>query len=253
MWTTQILSEKTNSTYADLVSGKTPALIIPNVLSSSFCISLSRKILKTNLIGFNLGISKKIGTSLSSHIYKKSEYFSNALLSNQTLKNLFSDNVSPIDVMQQTISKISQKKISSAFENEMIYSIAMIRIHEHGDSVHLHRDNSDFEMSEYGISNLKNQLSAILYLQSPLNGGKLRIYNKMWNKNDEHMRCPEFGYSSDLIKNVPQKNIFPIAGNMVIFNPKLYHQVESVIGIKSRISLGFFFGEMSKNHLCSWT
>ena len=253
MWTTQILSEKTNSTYADLVSGKTPALIIPNVLSSSFCISLSRKILKTNLIGFNLGISKKIGTSLSSHIYKKSEYFSNALLSNQTLKNLFSDNVSPIDVMQQTISKISQKKISSAFENEMIYSIAMIRIHEHGDSVHLHRDNSDFEMSEYGISNLKNQLSAILYLQSPLNGGNLTIYNKMWNKNDEQMRCPEFGYSTDLIKNVPQKNIFPIAGNMVIFNPKLYHKVESVIGIKSRISLGFFFGEMSRNHLCSWT
>ena len=253
MWTTQILREATNSTYTDLVSGKTPALIIPNVLSSSFCISLSRKILKTNLIGFNLGISKKIGTSLSSHIYKKSEYFSNALLSNQTLKNLFSDNVSPIDVMQQTISKISQKKISSAFENEMIYSIAMIRIHEHGDSVHLHRDNSDFEMSEYGISNLKNQLSAILYLQSPLNGGNLTIYNKMWNKNDEQMRCPEFGYSSDLIKNVPQKNIFPIAGNMVIFNPKLYHKVESVIGIKSRISLGFFFGEMSRNHLCSWT
>jgi hypothetical protein len=253
MWTTQILREATNSTYTDLVSGKTPALIVPNVLSSSFCISLSRKILKTNLMGVNLGISKKIGTSLSSHIYKKSEYFSNALLSNQTLKNLFSDNVSPIDVMQQTISKISQKKISSAFENEMIYSIAMIRIHEHGDSVHLHRDNSDFEMSEYGISNLKNQLSAILYLQSPLNGGKLTIYNKMWNKNDEQMRCPEFGYSSDLIKNVPQKNIFPIAGNMVIFNPKLYHKVESVIGIKSRISLGFFFGEMSKNHLCSWT
>jgi len=253
MWTTQILREATNSTYTDLVSGKTPALIVPNVLSSSFCISLSRKILKTNLMGVNLGISKKIGTSLSSHIYKKSEYFSNALLSNQTLKNLFSDNVSPIDVMQQTISKISQKKISSAFENEMIYSIAMIRIHEHGDSVHLHRDNSDFEMSEYGISNLKNQLSAILYLQSPLNGGNLTIYNKMWNKNDEQMRCPEFGYSSDLIKNVPQKNIFPIAGNMVIFNPKLYHKVESVIGIKSRISLGFFFGEMSRNHLCSWT
>ncbi len=253
MWTTQILREATNSTYTDLVSGKTPALIVPNVLSSSFCISLSRKILKTNLMGVNLGISKKIGTSLSSHIYKKSEYFSNALLSNQTLKNLFSDNVSPIDVMQQTISKISQKKISSAFENEMIYSIAMIRIHEHGDSVHLHRDNSNFEMSEYGISNLKNQLSAILYLQSPLNGGNLTIYNKMWNKNDEQMRCPEFGYSSDLIKNVPQKNIFPIAGNMVIFNPKLYHKVESVIGIKSRISLGFFFGEMSRNHLCSWT
>ena len=253
MWTTQIVRETTNSTYADLISGKIPALIVPNILSNLSCISLSRKILKTNFIGFSPGISKKIGTSLSSHIYEKSEYFSNALLSNQTLKNLFSDNVSPIDVMQQTISKILQKKLSPAFENEMIYSIAMIRIHEHGDFVHLHRDNSNFEMSEYGISNFKNQLSAILYLQSPLHGGELTIYDKMWNKNDEQMRCPEFGYSSDLIKNVPQKYIFPIAGNMVIFNPKLYHQVESVIGIKSRISLGFFFGEMSKNHLCSWT
>ena len=253
MWTTQILKKTTNSTYTDLVSGKVPALIVPNVLSSSYCISLSRKILKTNFIGISPGISKKIGTSLSSHIYEKSKYFSNALVSNQTLKNLFSDNVSPIDVMQQTISKIFQKQLLPAFENEMIYSIAMIRIHEHGDSVHLHRDNSDFEMSEYGISNLKNQLSAILYLQSPLHGGELTIYDKMWNKNDERMRYPEFGYSLDLIKNTTQKKILPVAGNMIIFNPKLYHQVESAIGIKSRISLGFFFGEMSKNYLCSWT
>ena len=59
--------------------------------------------------------------------------------------------------MQQTISKILQKQLSPAFENEMIYSIAMIRIHEHGDSVHLHRDNSNFEMSEY--LRLSNQIS----------------------------------------------------------------------------------------------
>jgi len=253
MWTTQIVRETTNSTYADLISGKIPALIVPNVLSNLSCISLSRKISKTNFIGFSPGISKKIGTSLSSHIYEKSKYFSNALVSNQTLKSLFLDNISPIDIMQQTISKIFQKQLSPAFENEMIYSIAMIRIYEHGDFVHLHRDNSNFEMSEYGISNFKNQLSAILYLQSPLHGGELTIYDKMWNKNDERMRYPEFGYSSDLIKNVTQKKILPVTGTMIIFNPKLYHQVESVIGIKSRISLGFFFGEMSKNYLCSWT
>ena len=253
MRTAQILKEITNSKYTDIVSGKTPALIVPNVLSSSHCTLLSRKILKTNFMGSSPGISKKIGTSLSSHIYEKSQYFSNALLSNQTLKNLFSDNVSPIVIMQQTISKILQKQLSPAFENEMIYSLAMIRIHEHGDSVHLHRDNSNFEMSEYGISNLKNQLSAILYLQSPHHGGELTIYDKMWDKNDERMRHPEFGYSLDLIKNVTQKKILPVTGNMIIFNPKLYHQVESVIGLKSRISLEFFFGEKSKNHLCSWT
>jgi len=253
MWTSQILKKTTNSKYADLISGKIPALIVPNVLSSSHSISLSRRILKTNFMGFSPVMYKKIGTSLSSHIYEKSKYFSNALQSNQTLKTLFSDNISPIDIMQQTISKIFQKQLSPAFENEMIYSLAMIRIYEHGDSVHLHRDNSNFEMSEYGISKLKNQLSAILYLQSPLHGGELTIYDKMWNKNDEQMRCLEFGYSSALIKNISQKKILPVTGTMIIFNPKLYHEVESVIGIKSRISLGFFFGEMSKNYLCSWT
>ena len=38
MWTTQILTETTNSKYADLVSGKIPALIVSDVLSNSFCI-----------------------------------------------------------------------------------------------------------------------------------------------------------------------------------------------------------------------
>ena len=253
MWTTQILKKPQNFDYDDLISGKIPALIIPNILSKSSCASLSNKILKINSIASVPKISKKIGTSLSSHIYEKLKYFSNAKISNQSLKNIFSENDSPIDIMQQTISKVFQKQMFTANENGITYSYAMIRIHEHGDSIHLHRDNSNFEMPEYGISDLNNQLSAILYLQSPLNGGELTIYDKMWNENDEQMRCPEFGYSSDLIKNVTQKKILPVTGNMIIFNPKLYHQVESVIGIKSRISLGFFFGEMSKNYLCSWT
>ena len=34
---------------------------------------------------------------------------------------------------------------------------------------------------------------------------------------------------------------------MVILNPKFYHQIESVFGLTSRISIGFFFGELSKS------
>ena len=108
-------------------------------------------------------------------------------------------------------------------------------------------------MDEYNVSLLKNQLSAILYLQSPEKGGELTIFNKMWHKKDECMRKPEFGYSSDLIKNVSKTTIAPVEGNMIILNPNFYHQIESISGTKSRISLGFFFGEMSKNYLCSWT
>ena len=78
------------------------------------------------------------------------------------------------------------------------------------------------------------------------------IYQKKWNKLDEKMRLPDFGYSSEMVKNIPQTSILPVSGNMIIINPKFYHQIEYVHGPKQRISIGFFFGELSKHHLCSW-
>ena len=248
MWTPQILDE--TSSYDDLITGKIPALIIPKVLSKSDCISISRKILNMSQRNDS---STKFGTSLSSHIYEKQKYFSKSKKSNEILKNLFSENISPVTLMQQKISKLFGKKIYTATENENAYSDAVIRIHENDDSVHLHRDNSNFEMSEYNVSRFKNQLSAILYVQSPDVGGELTIFHKMWSKKDEIMREPEFGYSSDLIRGVYQTKIKPIAGNMVILNPKFYHQIESISGLKSRITLTFFFGESTKNCFYSWT
>ena len=248
MWTPQILDE--TSSYDDLITGKIPALIIPKVLSKSDCISISRKILNMSQRNDS---STKFGTSLSSHIYEKQKYFSKSKKSNEILKNLFSENISPLTFMQQKISKLFGKKIYTATENENAYSDAVIRIHGNDDSVHLHRDNSNFEMSEYNVSRFKNQLSAILYVQSPDVGGELTIFHKMWSKKDEMMREPEFGYSSDLIRGVYQTKIRPIVGNMVILNPKFYHQIESISGLKSRITLTFFFGESTENCFNSWT
>jgi len=246
MWGPQLISKSIQ--YDDLTTGKIPALIIPQIISKENCAVISKKILSTSM---NNEISK-FGTSLSSHIYEKQKYFLNVQISNEFLKKLFLGNSSPLIIMHQKISELFKKQLSTAIENNMSYSDAVIRIHNSNDSVHLHRDNSNFEMSEYNVSHLENQLSAILYLQSPINGGELTIFQKMWNRKDEHMREPEFGYSSELVKNIFKTKILPIEGNMIIFNPKFYHQIESIVGTKSRITLGFFFGEMSKNHLYSW-
>jgi len=251
MWEPQLFANS-NSTYENLISGQIPAIIIPDVISKSNCEKLCKNILGNQNIKSGPGISNKIGTSLNSHIYEKSKYFSNAQQSNHLIQTIFSDVKSPLFSMQKIITNISQKQISTATENSISYSDGVIRIHQNGDSVHLHRDNSNFEMSEYRVSHLKNQLSAILYLQSPKQGGELIIYQKKWKKEDEKMRHPEFGYSLDLIKNTPQTSISPQSGNMVILNPKFYHKIESVHGSTQRISLGFFFGEFSKSRLYSW-
>ena len=248
MWAPQTLFKP--DSYDDLITGKIPALIVPEILSKTECSSLCNRITNNQTTNGN---PKKFGTSLSSHIYEKSKYFSNAKRSNDSLKKLFAENISPLIAMRETISKIFQKQLTTAIENGTSYSDAVIRIHDNDDSVHLHRDNSNFEMGDYNVSNLKNQLSAILYLQSPEQGGELTIFHKMWNKEDECMREPDFGYSSTLIEDVHKTKILPIEGNMILLNPKFYHQIESVSGTRSRISIGFFFGELSKNYLCSWS
>ena len=248
MWTPQTLFE--SDSYDDLITGKIPALIVPEILSKTECSSLCNRITNNQTTNGN---PRRFGTSLSSHIYEKSKYFSNAQRSNDSLKKLFAENISPLIAMRNVISKKFQKQLTTAIENGMSYSEAVIRIHDNDDSVHLHRDNSNFEMSDYNVSHLKNQLSAILYLQSPEQGGELTIYHKLWNKKDECMREPNFGYSSALIEDVHKTKILPTEGNMVLLNPKFYHQIESVSGTRSRISIGFFFGELSKNYLCSWS
>ena len=252
MWAPQIF-QNDNSIYENLISGQIPAIIIPEIISKFDCENLCNKILLNQYITSGPGISNKIGTSLSSHIYEKSKYFSNSQKSNQLIQHIFANTKSPLLTMQKIIKNISQKQISTAMENSMSYSDAVIRIHQDGDSVQLHRDHSTFEMSEYSISNFGNQLSAILYLQSPIKGGELTIYQKKWNKLDEKMRLPDFGYSSELIKDTAQVSISPIVGTMVILNPKFFHQIKSVYGSKQRVSITFFFAESSKNHFYSWT
>tara|TARA_Y100000590_G_scaffold118858_1_gene136049 strand:- start:3332 stop:4081 length:750 start_codon:yes stop_codon:yes gene_type:complete len=242
---------KSNSTiYHEITSGMIPAIIVPKILSKSDCLSISNKISQQQLDKGNY-FSYKIGTSLSAHIYDKKNYFENAFFSNQLLEDVF-DGFSPIQQMKDKISEIFKKQIFTANENTLSYSDAVIRVHNENDKIHLHRDNTNFEMPDYSVSRLKNQLSAILYLQEPQSGGSLKIFQRFWKPEDEKMRIPNFGYSEEIVNNFKSVNIFPSAGSMIIINPNFFHLIQKITGGKKRISLGFFFGQKSINKLLSW-
>ena len=61
------LSQTPNLDTEDLISGKAPFIVIPNVISESTCISLCEKIFKNYKTFPGPGIKNKIGTSLGSH------------------------------------------------------------------------------------------------------------------------------------------------------------------------------------------
>ena len=245
-------SSESEDYFYDLTMGNVPALIIPNIINNEECQRITSRILSTNQISSGPGITKKIGESLNSYLYNKIEYFKNAKLSNRILKKIFPKN-DPRNKMMNEIFNLFGKRIEFAKENSMSYSKGVIRLHLPGDSIHIHRDNANFEASDFSVSKLSTQMSAVLHLQSAKSGGELKVFRKIWQKNDERFRNPNFGYSADVVNGIQQSLIKSHPGDLVIINPRLYHMVDRVRGKLERISLGFFFGQSANSNLCAWS
>ena len=237
--------------YEDLIKGKIPAIIIPNFLDSAICEKLVRNII-TSKTSHGCGITQKVGESVNSYISKKIEYFKKTKLTNKHLRNIFS-HTDPRETMLNQISKTFKKKIKFADENSMLYSEGIIRLHIPGESVYIHRDNASFDASDFLISKLSGQLSAVLHLQSCESGGELVIFNKFWNLDDEKFRNPVFGYSRDIVSETPYTSIICNQGDLVIINPNKYHSVNMIRGRLKRITLGFFFASSSESSFHAWS
>ena len=238
--------------FHELSVGNIPAIIFPKILDKRECDDLSAKILSSKEISVGLGSTEKIGESLNSYISNKFEYFKKSKSSNDVLKKIFSY-TDPQEKMLAKISASCGKKIQFAREKSQPYSHGIIRLHQPGTMINIHRDNASFEASNFSVSELSGQLSAILHLQSAESGGTLSIFDKFWTKADEKHRKPVFGYSKKAIKNTPQTSISCNQGDLVLINPKKYHSVNAIKGKLTRITFGFFFGYDKHCNLFAWS
>ena len=133
----------------------------------------------------------------------------------------------PVKKIHDLLCKISNlEKVKTASEDGKNYSDGIIRIWEVNDEGPLHRDNAKFEVPNFEISKYANQLSCVLHLQAPLNGGNLVIYKQKWEKSDEKFRKIDFGYTKDVLKEgIESITIEAKQGDLVIFNPRLFHEI----------------------------
>ena len=238
--------------FRELSVGSIPAIIFPKILDKRECNDLTTKVLSSKEISVGPGYTGKIGESINSYISNKLEYFKKSKSSNDVLRKIFSY----ADPQQKMLAKISAscgKKIQFATEKSRQYSHGIIRLHKPGTTIHIHRDNASFEASNFSVSELSGQLSAVLHLQSAELGGALSIFDKFWVKADEKYRKPVFGYSKQVIKKASQTSISCNQGDLVVINPKKYHSVNSVKGKLTRITFGFFFGYDKHSNLFAWS
>ncbi|MHC8314647.1 2OG-Fe(II)-dependent halogenase WelO5 family protein [Pseudomonas sp. LB3P31] len=135
--------------------------------------------------------------------------------------------------------------LKTASEPELTsYSGSIVRFHADGVANPLHNDNILRDASGTGlvVTNITQQLSCVVCLQECTSGGILRIYKKKWDPTDEAFKTEgELGYPGEVVKGCEVFEFSPRRGDIYIFNPNYYHEIDRVFG-ETRITLGFFFG-----------
>lgn len=251
MWKPAVVnhSQFNGTSLQSIMSGKIPAIIFRNFYDEKNCQTIVNRIKNHNQDNFQNGKLRHIGPFLMSHTTDKKKYFEDAMQAQKTFERIFCGIDNPITQIYNSIGKMfPDYSISLAHELKNDYSSAIIRIHEKGKSIPVHKDNVRYEGKEYALSNIDHQLSCVLHIQESEKGGNLVMYNKQWKKNDERFRNINFGYSSRLTESSEFCKISNFnAGDLVIMNPNYYHKVTKIIGNTPRITLGMFLGFYMKD------
>ncbi|HAU5566671.1 TPA: hypothetical protein JD264_23130 [Serratia fonticola] len=137
------------------------------------------------------------------------------------------------------------------------YAGSIVRFHANGVANPLHNDNivRDAAGSGLAVTNILHQLSCVVCLQECHAGGELRIFNKKWHPVDERFKTPgELGYQTGVIEQSEACEFSPRSGDIYLFNPAFYHEIDRVEG-DTRITMGFFFGLTDKKmkHAIAWS
>ena len=232
-----------------ILSDKIPAMIIRNFYDEKSCQIIADRIENYSQSNFQNGKLRHIGPFLMSHTTDKKKYFEEAKEAQREFEKIFHGIKNPIMRIYESISdKFPDHSMSLAREFKNDYSPAIIRIHEKGKSIPVHKDNVRYEGKEYALSEIDRQLSCILHLQESEGGGDLVMYNRQWRKEDERFRNIDFGYSSRLTESSEFCKMSNFnAGDLVIMNPNYYHKVTEITGNTPRITLGMFLGFYRKD------
>lgn len=153
------------------------------------------------------------------------------------------------DVYQWVKQALKLESLQTAREPDLgEYSGAIVRFHANGVANPLHNDHivRDAAGSGLAVTQILHQLSCVVCLQECDSGGELRVYNKKWQQEDEQFKTQgELGYRSDVVGLCETCEFRPRKGDVYIFNPAFYHEIDRVAG-DTRITMGFFFGLTDK-------
>ena len=123
------------------------------------------------------------------------------------------------------------------------YAEKVIRLHLPGSDNPLHNDKvaRDTADRDTVLNRTAVQYSAVLAIQE-CNGGVLRIFDKVWEPQDEVFKIKGLGYADGVVAGARWVDYKPQRGDLYVFHPEHYHLITLVESGPVRKTIGTFLG-----------
>lgn len=246
----------------DLLKGEIGAIRIPNFLSVEICEQALNGI-QTYGIDFYEGVYPKIGkigTTQFEHRFseeKKKAYFNKAKEANMARQSIFRDSGDLLNKVMDFVANGWDYPVKLAVEEETgePYFAGLIRVMS---EALIHVDwagGLDGLNPDWTIGKINAQLAWNIYLQPSSGGGATVVYQRPWRKVDEeyYKLKDSYGYDPAVVKNADFVKVTPEQGDLVLFSPQHYHEVEKTNGEIERITVSSFIGLMPNKTLVFWS
>lgn len=115
----------------------------------------------------------------------------------------------------------------------------------------VHSDFPLFGATDWAIAQMIAQLSWNFYLRLPSEGGELRIWDRLWQEEDDRYLIDGMYYHDEsVVGNASFVDVKPILGEAIIFNSRNYH---TVLPTQNRIAVGSWISLMPDMSLRLWS
>lgn len=118
----------------------------------------------------------------------------------------------------------------------------------------LHWDWAPNDLPGWSIAGIDAQLTWNVYLSVPQSGGEVAVFKRVCTPTDQSYRIGgSYAYGREVVQGVPFVGVVPKQGDLVVFNPRHYHEVKPGTEGQVRISASSFFGRFPTGSIEFWS